>query len=273
MPIVDSHVHVWTHDPNYPWAAGERDLPTFNAHPDELVALLKANGVEKTVLVQYIQYRWDNRYTADVIKAYPAVFTGVCRVNPEDPASPDHLSYWTEQHGFRGVRLGMLPAGQDNWFTPRLMLPLFERAAALGVPIILLTKASRLDDIAAIVERVPGVTVVIDHLADCLGQPVEVLDPLLRLARLPNIYLKLGHIAENSTEGFPWRDTHAALEKIFLCFGAQRIMWGSDWPFTLKRMRYEQSLALIQTGLQFLTRADCEWVLAKTALRVWPNLQ
>ena len=66
---------------------------------------MKANGVEKTVIIQVIHYRWDNSYLADVLKRYPSYFRGVARVNPESPAAPDDLSRLVEQQGFRGVRI------------------------------------------------------------------------------------------------------------------------------------------------------------------------
>lgn len=66
-----------------------------------LLNLMRANNVEHTVLIQVIHYKWDNSYLADVLKRYPKRFRGVCRVNPQDPAAPDHLSRLTEVNGFR----------------------------------------------------------------------------------------------------------------------------------------------------------------------------
>jgi L-fuconolactonase len=269
MQIIDSHVHIWTHDLEYPWAIEEQDIPTSDAHPDDLIKELKSNGVERAVLVQYIKYRWDNRYVAHTMKKYPSLFLGVCRVNPESPDSADQLSYWTEEHGFRGVRLSPQPGGRGDWFSARLMVPLFLRASVLKVPIIILTKPDRLVDLAMILERVPEVNVVIDHLADCLNQPEEDLNKLLRLTRYPGVFLKIGHIPQNSSEKYPWRDTHRSLEKIFNHFGAERIMWGSDWPFCLSHMTYAQSLAYIFEGVNFITPAEREWVTSKTALQIW----
>ena len=51
---------------------------------------MKANGVSKTVIIQVIHYRYDNRFLAHVLKQYPGTFKGVCRVDPLDPAAPDH---------------------------------------------------------------------------------------------------------------------------------------------------------------------------------------
>jgi predicted TIM-barrel fold metal-dependent hydrolase len=55
--IIDPHVHVWTHDPRYPWAKETLHPPEHEATAEMLLDLMAANGVEKTVLVQPIQYR------------------------------------------------------------------------------------------------------------------------------------------------------------------------------------------------------------------------
>src|SRR5580698_3260222 len=89
--IIDPHVHVWKHDPQYPFAEGA-NVPARDATPEMLLDLMKANGVARTVIIQVIHYRYDNRYLASVLKRFPATFQGVCRVDPLDAAAPDHLS-------------------------------------------------------------------------------------------------------------------------------------------------------------------------------------
>ena len=118
--IVDPHVHVWVNDPHYPWAKETTEPPEQDATPPMLLDLMKANGVARTVLVQFIGYRWDNRYTHDTMKEYKPYFRGVCRVNPVDPAAPDHLSQLTEQ-GFHGVRLSPSGDASGDWIRGPLM--------------------------------------------------------------------------------------------------------------------------------------------------------
>ena len=89
--FIDPHVHVWKHDPAFPFADGAR-VPERDAAPETLLALMKANGVARTVIIQVIHYRYDNRYLASVLKRYPGTFQGVCRVDPLDVEAPDHLS-------------------------------------------------------------------------------------------------------------------------------------------------------------------------------------
>ena len=66
--IIDPHVHVWVNDPKYPWAKETTEPPRQDAGPETLLALMRANGVAKTVIIQVIHYRWDNSYLADVLK-------------------------------------------------------------------------------------------------------------------------------------------------------------------------------------------------------------
>src|ERR1700733_10500446 len=101
-PLIDSHVHVWKHTPAFPFAPGAKP-PAEDASVEQLLDLMHANNVLRTVLIQVIHYKWDNRYLASVLKRYPQTFRGVCRVDPQDPAAPVYLSRLTEAHGFRGV--------------------------------------------------------------------------------------------------------------------------------------------------------------------------
>src|SRR5438270_1374026 len=77
IPFVDSHVHVWKHDPRFPFAPGAK-VPPEDASAEMLLELMRANQVERTVIIQVIHYKWDNSYLADVLKRYPKHFRGVC---------------------------------------------------------------------------------------------------------------------------------------------------------------------------------------------------
>src|ERR1700678_2019709 len=134
--ILDPHVHVWKHQAQFPFAPGAK-VPDYDATPEMLLDLMKANGIEKTVIIQVIHNRYDHSYLAAVLKQYPRFFQGVCRVDPLDPVAPDHLAQLTEQ-GFRGVRLspGAGPVGE--WIKGPLMPPLWKRCSELKVPMTVL---------------------------------------------------------------------------------------------------------------------------------------
>lgn len=266
--ILDPHVHVWKHDPAFPFAQGAK-VPERNATPETLLELMKANGVSKTVIIQVIHYRYDNRYLASVLKQYPGTFQGVCRVDPLDPASPDRLSHHTEE-GFRGVRLS--PAGNESgdWFHGPLMPPLWKRCAELKVPMTVLAPITRMPDVAALLERTPELTTVIDHMADCpIDQPAE-LEKLIALKRYPNVFVKVSHTWSISKEQYPWRDAQGYVKRLYDAFGPSRLMWATDWPIIEGWSTYDKALTVVRDEMQFLNDEDREWILSKTIQRVWP---
>lgn len=267
--LIDSHVHVWKHDPAYPFAMGARP-PDEDASVEMLLALMKANGVARTVLIQVIHYRYDNSYLASVLKRYPETFAGVCRVDPLDPASPDELSRLTEEQGFRGVRLSPAGTADGDWIRGPLMGPLWRRCVELKVPMTLLTSVTRLLDVVALLEKNPELTVVIDHMADSPLERPEQLGMLLDLARYPKVFVKISHMWSLSKEAYPYADAALQVRRLHERFGAARLMWGTDWPVSLKELSYAKAVALFRDHLGFLPQADHEQILSQAVQRVWP---
>jgi L-fuconolactonase len=268
--IVDSHTHVWVRDPKYPWAKETTEPPNYDATPEMLIEKMRANGVECAVILQVIHYRWDNSYLADVLKRYPKIFQGVARVDPENPAARDHLSHLVEDQGFRGVRISPAANATGDWISGPLMPPLWKRCESLKVPLVILAPATRIPEVAKLIDRFPGLTVVIDHMADSpLDQP-KLLDPLLALKRYPNVFAKITHTWTLAKQPYPYRDSFAQVKRIYDAFGPQRIMWGTDWPLIQRYTTYEKILALYRNELDFLTEDDRTWVLARTVERIWP---
>jgi L-fuconolactonase len=266
--ILDPHVHVWANDPRYPWAAETTEPPGHDATPDMLLELMRVNGVARTVLVQFIGYRWDNRYALDTMKKCAPAFMGVCRVNPTDPAAPDHLQNLTEQ-GFHGVRLS--PAGDvaGDWITGGLMPPLWQRAQTLQVPMQIYAPITRMPDVLALIEKYPDLDVIIDHMADCsIDQPQE-LDKLIALARFPRVFVKISHIWSISRQPYPWLDAQEYVKRLYAAFGPQRLMWGTDWPVCNGWTTYNRTLSVVRDDMAFLNEEDKSWILSKTVERLW----
>lgn len=270
MAITDSHTHVWVNDPAFPWPAENASPPAEDRTAQMLLALMAAHGVDRTVLVQVIHYRWDNRYVLDCVRRYPDRFMGVGRVNPQDPAAADHLSQWTEQ-GLHGVRLSPAVGEAGDWFVDDgLMEPIFGRAEALGVPLLLLTGPPRLADLAPKLERHPDLDLVVDHMADVHPDDAQGRRLLTGLARFDRVYVKVSHTWSLSGQGYPWADTHGLVDEVYQAFGPRRIMWGTDWPVCLSKAQYGQTLSVVRDEFsRFIPAADLEWVLGKTALQLW----
>ena len=265
--IIDPHVHVWKHDPEYPFAPGAH-VPDRDATPEMLLDLMKANGVAKTVLIQVIHYKYDNRYVAGVMHRYPKIFRAVCRVDPLDAAAPDHLSELTEQ-GFNGVRLSPAGNASGDWIRGPLMPPLWKRCYDLKVPMTVLAPIGRMPDVGVLLEKLPELTVVIDHMADCpVDQPAE-LEKLIALRRFPNLFVKISHTWSLSKQPYPWLDAQELVKRLYHSFGPQRLMWATDWPIVENHSTYARALSVVRDDMRFLNADDLRWMLSRTVERVW----
>lgn len=265
--IIDPHVHVWKHDPQFPFAK-DANVPARDAAPETLLELMKANGVAKTVIIQVIHYRYDNSYLASVLQRYPGTFLGVCRVDPLDPNAPNHLSQLSLQ-GFRGVRLSPGAGAAGDWIRGPLMPPLWQRCEQLGVPMTVLAPISRMPDVGALMDHYPDLTIVIDHMADCpVDQPAE-LEKLIALRRHPKLFVKISHTWSLSKQPYPWLDAQEHVKRLHAAFGPERLMWATDWPIIENVARYEQALSVVRDDMKFLNADDKAWLLSKTIERVW----
>jgi predicted TIM-barrel fold metal-dependent hydrolase len=271
LRIVDPHVHVWKNDPRYPWPAELKSPPNEDALPETLLELMDEHGVEKTVLVHVIHYRWDCRYVADTVRAFPDKFMGVCRVDPHSQESASDLDYWVAR-GFHGVRLSPGSGPDGEWINDaRQMDAIWNRTAMHKIPMCVLCPISRIPDVEKVIERHDGkLDVCIDHMADCpIDQPDE-LKKLVTLARYPRVYVKLSHLWSLSKQEYPYRDTHDQVRRLYDAFGPQRLTWGTDWPGVEDYCGYARALALYRDEIKFFNDDDRTWILGQTALRLWP---
>ena len=266
--MIDSHVHVFAHTAQFPFAPGAH-LPAEDAPVEKLIALMRANGVSRTVIIQVIHYKWDNRYLLSVLRRYPTLFHGVCRVNPLDPAAPDELSRLTGE-GFRGVRLSPAADASGDWIRGPLMPPLWRRCGELKVPMTLLVPATRLVDIVPLIEANPDLTVVIDHMADCPLDRPDLFQHLLDLARYPRVFVKISDMWAISRQPYPYPDAQDRVKRLLERFGARRLMWATNWPVSLAQLPYARIVELYREHMNFLTREEREAILSGTVQRVWP---
>ena len=192
----------------------------------------------------------------------------MARVNPESPQAPDDLSRLVEQ-GFRGVRISPAANAAGDWIRGPLMPPLWTRCQQLKVSMNVLTPASRLPDVAPLIESHPGLTVVIDHMADCPIDRPDLLEGLLALKRYPRVFVKISHTWSLSHQPYPYRDTWAQVKKLYDAFGPRRLMWGTDWPLVEGHCGYAKAQAIVRDEMDFLNDEDREWMLARTVEQVW----
>ena len=276
--IVDTHVHVLGADRNkYPRQLHRVIPPDFSWTQDDysaeqLLADMDLCGVDKALLVQAQNaYRSDNNYVADMAAKYPDRFKAVCVVDARDANAPDQLERWVRERGAVGGRL-MFQTPEFQIDDARV-LPVFERAQKLAVPLCIFVRWQDLPRLAGVVRRYPELLIALDHLGHPPledGTPYACAAPLLELARHPRLILKF-----STTTLLAAAKGSSTVRDWFSClvsaYGSKRLMWGSNYP-----MNHEHAppglVELARSGLSFLPEQDFDNLMGETASSVYPSL-
>jgi L-fuconolactonase len=121
-----------------------------------------------------------------------------------------------------------------------------------------------------LLEKLPELTIVIDHMADCsIDQPGE-LEKLIALRRYPKVFVKISHTWSISKQPYPWLDAQEYVRRLHQSYGPQRLMWATDWPIVEAYSTYAKALKVVRDDMKFLNGDDRHWMLSKTIERVWP---
>jgi predicted TIM-barrel fold metal-dependent hydrolase len=273
---IDAHVHVWTPDLGaYPlaegWTKDQMKPPSFT--PEELFAHAGPAGVGRVVLIQMSFYGFDNSYMTDTIARFPGRFAGVAVVDTRTRIPAGTLDAFPSQ-GVRGFRIRPREGESvDAWLAGEGMKQLWEEGPKRGLAMCGLLDPSHLPAFDAMCEKHPDTVAVIDHFAR-IGMDGQVrradLDALARIARHKNAYVKVSAYYALGQKAAPYTDLARMVRRLREAYGPERLMWASDCPFQVQEGHtYADSIALIRDRLDFLTADDREWMLRKTAQKVF----
>ena len=262
MIVVDSHCHV--------------SLSWYEP-VEALLFQMDRYEVTHAVLVQ-MQGQMDNDYEFECVRRYPGRFAPVVVVDTERPDAPDTLQRLAEQ-GASGVRLRATTrsSGDDP-------LAIWHAADRVGLAVSCYGSSAEFasDDFAMLVQSLPNVNIVIEHLGSHSRSDTTDAERALRqqafaLARFPNCFIKvtgLGEFCRRAmpvTEPFPFvQPIPPYLSQVYDAFGPRRMMWGSDYPPVAAREGYGN--ALHGTMAQFANKGEQERVLifGGTARAIFP---
>jgi L-fuconolactonase len=259
--IVDAHCHasdVWF-EPVEP-----------------LLFQMDRNGVAVGVLTQVLG-QYDNGYQEDCVRRHPGRLVSVVAVDPADERAPDQVKALASR-GAKGLRLR--PNARSPGPDPYAVWTAARDAGLVvscGGPAAQILSA----DFSALIEALPDLVVVIEHLGgwsrpDCDGEE-ETRDGIRALGRYPNISLKvpaLGQLAKRDPL-LPPSGRSLSLEPgaivldMLKAFGAERLMWGSDFPPVASREGYANALNWTRELFEGESAAVVDEVFGGAARRVF----
>jgi L-fuconolactonase len=219
-------------------------------------------GIDRAVLSQHLG-EYDNRYLGEVVREHPADFRAVALADPHDPEWRETLSALASSGEFRGLRL------------PReTMLAHFAFCRhAVGEGLILVLDASGgAAECLPFTERLlvgDDAVLVFSHLGYPPFADGEVVGgrELLALAGHDGVYVALS--GQSMWIDPPYSALDEFTHEVFEAFGAERVVWASNYPVIGEIDDVRRDLALFTGGAWGLTEAEVDAVTHANAERLW----
>jgi L-fuconolactonase len=264
--IVDAHQHFW--DParaDYPFL---EDVPSLRRRfgPEDLQPELEANRIDASIVVQARSSLDETEQLLAVAERTPWV-VGV--VGWVDLTAPDDVAGALDSfagQGLVGVRHQVHDELDQNWLVRDDVQRSLEVVADAGLAFDLLVRTRELPAALACAQRNRELRLILDHVGKPpFGTPsmADWHDCLVQLAQLQNVFCKLSGLLTET----PDRTAAAlAIREAVEYFGADRCLFGSDWPVCLLAAGYAEALGLVTS----VVAADVlAIVLGETAARAY----
>ncbi|SFN80742.1 L-fuconolactonase [Bradyrhizobium sp. Ghvi] len=278
--IIDAHQHFW--DParaDYPWMNAPELAPIRRPFgPADLAPLLKANGIDASVVVQCRSSVAETEEFLRIAQATPSVIGVVGWADLTDAALGDTLDRLRALPGgakLVGIRHQVHDEADSDWLlradVQRGLAALFTRDLTYDF----LVRSRELPAAIASAKAFPNARFVLDHAAKppiADGGSTDWSDHIKALAACSNVWCKVSGLATEAR----WDDWDAErlfpyVQHVANCFGEDRLIFGSDWPVCLLAGSYGEIKSALEACLAKLgahVREKAFGVNAKAAYRL-----
>ena len=277
--IVDSHQHLWDlGEVEYPWLVPAYGPIYRTFTPDELEPQLAAAGVDRTVLVQAANSYDDTDSMLRHAEAREWIGAVVGWVPLEDAREAARVldERYLQNPWFKGVRHLNHDEADPDWLVRPAVIDGLKVLQERGLPYdIVAVYPLHLKHVPTLAQACPDLPIVIDHLAK---PPIASGDydawkaDMGAAAEHPHVHAKISGLNTAADwERWTGADLVESIGYALEVFGAERLMFGADWPVAVLAGDYakvwaETNLALDELGVQASDRAA---ILGGTAARFY----
>ena len=281
LSIIDSHTHVASSDRDrYP--LNVRSMASSNwfladdVGAKGLLAAMDANNIANAVIVQAVgAYGFDNSYAIDAVRAHGDRFALVASIDMDADAPADMLQALHDDIGplIRGLRLFGVLGTDPMWLDDARADAVWRLAGRLDISLVPTIFPAALARLGKVCSRYPDVPVIVEHIGfvDLAGgMPFPAAKPLFDLAHLQQVHVKVTSHSLKAASAVG--DPADLLDELVASFGANRLVWGSDFPQT-QGHSYAEMVALAQHAARRMGEGDLAEFMGGTARRLWWNRQ
>ncbi|HEV2364592.1 MAG TPA: amidohydrolase family protein [Caulobacteraceae bacterium] len=271
---VDAHQHFWRLERgDYGWLTAADHPALFRDFgPDDLAPVIGAAGIERTVLVQAAPTAEETQFLLEVAEATAFVAGVVGWVDLAAPGAPQAVSELARSPKLKGLRPMLQDLPEDAWILRPDLSPALDAIEAAGLVFDALVRPRHLSCLMRLIERRPGLKVVIDHGAKpaiAVGALHDWARAMRTIARETDAACKLSGLASEAGPDWAVDSLRPYADLLIAEFGPERLLWGSDWPVVEEAGGYGRWLAAAEALCEGLSKDERALVFGETAARVY----
>lgn len=267
---IDAHQHFWDLTRlHYPWMPKssilERDFL-----PEDLVPKYERNRFDGSITVQATTQIEEAHWLLELAAGHDFIKGVVGWVDLTSLDLPRVLDELQRHPRFVGVRHPVHDEADERWLLREDVSRGLKELARRDLPYDLLLRPVHLPLVPELADRVPGLRLVIDHMAKPLIAG-GVFEPwatdMERAASVPGLHVKLsGMITEAKIPGWTADDLRPYVQHVMNLFPPERLMYGSDWPVCLLAGSYKAVLAAFTQAIGAQPEEVRDAILGSTAV-------
>jgi predicted TIM-barrel fold metal-dependent hydrolase len=228
-------------------------------------------GVARCVLVPPTWEDDRNDTSLEAARLHPDRFRVMGKLKLAAPESRRVMATWKNQPYMLGIRVVFNAGKSRQWLEDGTADWFWDAAERYDVPVMAFAPHAvpKLGDIA---ERHPGLRLIVDHMGLSSALRGKTLEPALsntlKLARLPNVALKVSALPCYVDEPYPFPTVHPLVRRVVDAFGPQRCFWGTDLSHL--PCPYQQVVTLFTEEIKSLSAAELDWIMGR-GIAEWLN--
>jgi L-fuconolactonase len=270
---IDAHHHFWKFDSQqHAWINDEMKKIQRDFLPDDLSPVLKTNLFDGCITVQVEQTEEENKFLLSVAERNSIVKGIVGWIDLKGNNLDERLEYYKQFPILKGFR-HIVQGEPTGFLTDGKFIEGVNKLSSYGFTYDLLIYHYQLPEALEFVMQVPDVKIVVDHIAKPSIRTGEKTHWELNMAALstfPNVFCKIsGMVTEANWTGWKNDDFYPYMDEVFESFGANRILYGSDWPVCLVAATYEQQLEIVTTYIQSLSVNEQDQIMGRNAVNFY----
>ncbi len=247
--IIDTHTHFFdpTRKDGPPWPGKDDKLLYRPVLPEEFQALTKPHHVTGTVVVEASPRVEDNQWILDLADRNPFLVGLVGNLPVGTPEFAGHLKRFTKNSRFRGLRVnhGALKAGLETKAYLADLRLIVEHDLELDIN----GGPDMLPEIARVAKILPELRIVINHVAnvriDGQAPPADWVAGMQTCAKFEKVFCKVSALVEggrreNQISPSDVQFYVPVLDVVWQAFGEDRLVYGSNWPVSVRYAPYPQ---------------------------------